>query len=490
MSLQTLMSRLRSRSMAAALIVTAAVLIPAGLMAWGPSRKTYTMASPATEVVFNSITDNGVYGDERQFVNIKDSSDTTNGNWQNSVTAQAGHTYWVRVYVHNNAAANLNLVATNTRVQAAISSATGTTVPITGYVSADNANPTKVWADVDLKSDKQFNVAYVPGSAMIYNNATGDAGRAVSDDILKSGGTQVGYTANNGKLPGCMQYASYVYFKVKPQFAPTTTFTVNKTVRKAGTSAWLDSVTANAGDQLNYMITYTNTGEVEQKNVVVKDTLPAGISYVAGTTYLYNSTSPNGVKVSDNVTSAQGINIGNYTPGANAFVKFTAKVAANDNLPACGTNTLTNLGTVITDYGTKQDTANTTVNKTCVVPEKIQVCRLSDKTIVTIDKNAFDSTKHSKTLTDCKDIELCRLNDKTIVTLTVTQYNANKASYSTTLSDCTTTPPTPPTPTTPTTPAELPHTGAGDVIVSILGAGSLTAVIGAYLASRRAHIGA
>ena len=485
MSLQTLMGRLRTRSMAAALIVTAAVLIPAGLMAWGPSRKTYTMASPAASVVFNSITDNPEYGDERQFVNIKDAADTTEGNWHNSVNVQSGHTYWVRMYVHNDASENLGLVATNSRVQAAISGATGTTVPITGYVSADNATPTKVWADVELKSDKQFNVAYVPGSTMIYNAITGTAGRAVSDDILKSGGTQIGYTANNGKIPGCMQYASYVYFKVKPQFAPTTTFTVNKQVRKASTTTWLESVTANAGDQLEYLIGYKNTGEVEQKNVVVKDTLPAGISYVAGTTYLYNTTNPNGLKVSDNVVSSQGINIGNYTAGSNAYVKFTAKVAANDNLPACGTNTLTNLGKVVTDYGTNQDTANTTVNKTCVVPEKIQVCRLSDKTIITIDKSAFDSTKHSKTLTDCKDIELCRLNDKTIVTLTVTQYNADKDSYSTTLSDCASTPPT-----TPPTPPELPHTGAGDVIVSILGAGSLTAVIGAYLASRRAHIGA
>jgi LPXTG-motif cell wall-anchored protein len=37
---------------------------------------------------------------------------------------------------------------------------------------------------------------------------------------------------------------------------------------------------------------------------------------------------------------------------------------------------------------------------------------------------------------------------------------------------------------------ELPETGAGDVIVSLLGLGSLTAVIGAYLASRRAQLGA
>ena len=41
---------------------------------WGPDRRTYTMTTPAKYAVFNSITDNPNYGDERNFVTTKLSS--------------------------------------------------------------------------------------------------------------------------------------------------------------------------------------------------------------------------------------------------------------------------------------------------------------------------------------------------------------------------------------------------------------------------------
>src|SRR6476469_411705 len=98
-------------------VAVAAVAIPAVVMAWGPDRPTYTMAQPADHVTFDSITDNSEVGDERNFLTIKDASNTAAGGWQDSVTAQAGHEYLVRVYVHNDAAANLNLKATNVRTK-------------------------------------------------------------------------------------------------------------------------------------------------------------------------------------------------------------------------------------------------------------------------------------------------------------------------------------------------------------------------------------
>ncbi|HMH69764.1 MAG TPA: LPXTG cell wall anchor domain-containing protein, partial [Candidatus Saccharimonadales bacterium] len=47
--------------------------------------------------------------------------------------------------------------------------------------------------------------------------------------------------------------------------------------------------------------------------------------------------------------------------------------------------------------------------------------------------------------------------------------------------DCVETPVTPPE-----TPTELPHTGASDGIIAFIGAGSLIAAVGYYVASRRA----
>jgi uncharacterized repeat protein (TIGR01451 family) len=431
--------RRNPRVSASLAILAGVVLVPAALFAWGPARDTYTVEKPADHIVFNSITNNPVYGDERQFASIKDASNTTAGGWQNTVTAQAGKEYLVRVYVHNNAADKLGLVATNTRVMAALSTATGTNVPVTTYVSADNASPKQVYADVKLTAAQNFNIAYVPGSAKIYNNATGQAGRAVSDSIVNGSGALVGYNANDGKVPGCFQYASYVTFKVKPQFAQSAEFDMSKVVRKAGTTTWSESVAAKSGETVQYRIKYTNTGKVQQNNVVVRDTLPAGVSYVAGSTKLYLGSDPTNARaVSDNIVNATGINIGSYLPGGMAMVIFDAKVKANDQLPVCGPNTLRNIAKVETDYGTKQDTADVTTTKECVQPKDIQVCRLSDKKIVTIKETEFDAQKYSKNLDDCKpvvkDIQVCELATKKVITIKETEFNSTK--HSKNLDDC------------------------------------------------------
>jgi uncharacterized repeat protein (TIGR01451 family)/LPXTG-motif cell wall-anchored protein len=508
------LSKLRAvsaRTWGIAAILTAVIAIPASLLAWGPGRATFTMANPASYVTFNSITDNPNIGDERNFVAIRESG--TNGLWKDTQSVEAGKEYVVRLYVHNNAAANLNLIAQNVTAKVSLPTSTGKSIEVQGFINSSNATPTEVYDHATFTGSKDFNLAYVAGSLKYYNNANGN-GFTIPESIFTNSGAKLGYTSMDGKIPGCNQYAGYLTFIVKPQFAPTTDFTVAKQVRKVGTTAWSESVAVNPGDSVEYMISYKNTGEAVQKNVVVFDTLPSGMQYQTGTTYLKNGSNPDGKKISDNIVTSQGINIGDYAPGAAAYVKFTAKVVSNDALAVCGNNTLTNSAKVTTDYGTKQDTADVTTKKTCVTPEKIQVCRLSDKTIVTINKDEFDSTKHSTNLSDCKDIKVCRLSDKQIVTISVSEYNQNKNKYSTKLSDCANIKvcrlsdkqivtitqteydnakdkySTKLSDCDSMTVVELPETGAGDVIVSLLGLGSLTAVIGAYLASRRAQLGA
>jgi hypothetical protein len=76
------------------------------------------------------------------------------------------------------------------------------------------------------------------------------------------------------------------------------------------------------------------------------------------------------------------------------------------------------------------------------------VCDLTTKKIVTIPEGPFDTAKYSKNLKDCE------------------------------------TPETPKHPPTPKTPKELPHTGLGS-LMSIIGAGALTASTGYWLTSRR-----
>ncbi|MNS82928.1 hypothetical protein D3C72_1166890 [compost metagenome] len=161
---------------------------------------------------------------------------------------------------------------------------------------------------------------------------------------------------------------------------------------------------------------------------------------------------------------------------------FSATVAKNDELPVCGANTLRNVAKAQTNNGTKEDSADVTVDKTCVVPKDIKVCDLASKKIITIKEDQFDAKKHSKNLKDCEvqpgKITVCELASKKIITIDENKFDASK--HSKNVKDCETTPVTPPT-----TPAELPKTGAGDGVAAALALGALVASASYYVASRR-----
>jgi LPXTG-motif cell wall-anchored protein len=113
-------------------------------------------------------------------------------------------------------------------------------------------------------------------------------------------------------------------------------------------------------------------------------------------------------------------------------------------------------------------------------PATIKVCDLTTQKIVTINENQFDDKKYSKNLDDCKakpaPIKVCDLATKTIVTITEDQFDSSK--YSKDTVNCV----VPPV-------VELPHTGESDNILNLVGAGSLVAAFGYYVASRKTTLG-
>ena len=116
--------------------------------------------------------------------------------------------------------------------------------------------------------------------------------------------------------------------------------------------------------------------------------------------------------------------------------------------------------------------------------EKMKVCELETGAIVTIKTKEFDDKKHSTKLEDCDKVKVCRISDKQIVE--ITRKESENSDYTTDMSKCADEPVTPPeTPSTPAVPAELPKTGAGNIVTSVLGLGGLAAVTIAYVASRR-----
>lgn len=351
--------------------LTLAVATPAVLLAWGPDRPTFTIDDPAGYVTFNSITDNPAHGDERNFVQVK-AADAPNSSYAESVDLQAGKEYTVFVYYHNNAASNLNAsgkgIAKDAYVRAEVPAVVNGSADVVGFVGASNAKPTRVWDEATFKSDSAMALRMVPGSATIYSKGAVD-GAKLPDSIITTG-APLGYDALNGKVPGCEEFAGYVTFKVK---ADQPNFTVEKKVSKYGANSWVENYSAQPGETVDYLINYRNTGTTQQNNVVVKDELPAGMSYVNGSTVYGNSKNPNGTEASDNVTKG-GINVGSYAPGANAWVIFSAKVASKEDLE-CEQTTLRNVARVETNNGSKEDDAKVTVPAKECQPEEPKECK-------------------------------------------------------------------------------------------------------------------
>lgn len=355
------------RAAAIVTILVAAVVVPATLVAWGPTRPTFTIDNPADHITFNSITNNPNIGDERNFVGIRETG--TNNTWTDNMDVQPGKSYTVRMYVHNNAASSLNLVAENVTAKFNLPTETGKSIQVNGFLSASNATPQEVYDHATFTNDTNFNLAYQPGTLKYENNAFGASGTALNESIFTSAGVKLGYDKLDGKIPGCFQYAGYVSFVVKPQFPESSSdFTIKKQVRKDGaTDGFKESVNVAPGDTVNYRVEFKNTGAGQLDDVVIKDTLPAGMSFVPGTVKILNANNPGGAVVNngDKLVSS-GINIGDYTGGSNALVIFDAKVKANDELPACGTNTLVNTASAQpANKSGKADTANVVVTREC-----------------------------------------------------------------------------------------------------------------------------
>ncbi|MBQ3309336.1 DUF11 domain-containing protein [Candidatus Saccharibacteria bacterium] len=386
---------IKSASAVLAAATIAGVNIAPAALAWGDNsgkqggRETYTLKdcnsdyskctitpSLGNKITFNSITNNpAIGGDERDFVNARENTGVNDGKqtWQShEITVEDGKEYIIRLYAHNNNPNGTKAVAKNTTLHFTLPTTAGTELSVQGSIDSSNADPTRVYDDIVFKSKngETFYLDYIEGSALYENNSVGkskanggNGGVTLSDDIITSKGTLIGYDKLDGNIPGCFQYASYTTIRVKAVYL-NNSYTVEKTVRKIGDAdkTYKDSVDANVGDTVEYQIYYKNTTGEHVDNVMVKDILPNNMEYIAGSTKLYNTTNPNGIKNDDDTITTTGINIGGYNKDGDAYIRFRAKVV--DKSMVCGTNKLVNWGQVGVGKTTLQDNAFVMVKKT------------------------------------------------------------------------------------------------------------------------------
>lgn len=502
------------------LAVVCAGLFSANLLAWGPgSRPTFTMEVPADYITFNSITNNPKYGDERNFVRIREAS---GGNFIDEVDVKAGGEYTVQIFYHNDAAKNLNLVATNTRVSAMLPSEmkAGSQHKIVGKVSADNAKPVTVWDEALLNVKEDVKLSFVANSAVIYSNGAVN-GKTLANSIVEQAGAPIGYNALDGKLQGCAQFSGYVLFKVKAESTKPKNpdFKIEKFVRPVGGNkdSWTKDLAIKNGDEVEYRIIYTNIGETTQTDVLIEDVLPQGVTLIPGTVELANkNTGGKYGKVSDDIIKKNGINIGSYAPNANAYIKFRAKVNVK-GVKCEVTYNLVNEAHAITRDGSKKDSAKVkfTADK-CEKPQPEPVCKVSCDLlkIEKINDNEFKFiTQYSKENAEVLSVTYVVRNAKgeeiakkvvkqadfsytykqteagTYTVEAIIQAKMNNETKDVTSENCkkdfVVAAKEQPVVPTPEAPKELPKTGMAEALNAVFGLGTITSSIGYYVASRK-----
>jgi uncharacterized repeat protein (TIGR01451 family) len=405
-----------------------------------------------------------------------------------SVNATYVQVVKVEVYYHNRENADSNLVAKNVTVKINMPTAAGKTQTISETTKGDNTNTVSESATVNLDR-ADASLQYIPGSAVWKHNVGTNSNIQIREDKISDAIVTTGQGLKLEDEQPCYNFAATVTVMARVQVPGVK---ITKQVEKStDTNKWATTNTANPGDTLKYLISYSNTGNTVQNNVVIRDNLPTKETIVPGTTFLANESHPNGVLVNNDAVTTTGINVGTYNPGANAYVTFQVKLADATAL-TCGENTFINVGVAhpegMSEY---YNTATTTVTKSCIPTPNTPAysCDLlnitkGDSRTVTVNKfatTANNGATFKNVVIDWGD-QSAALTTNTVVGKThqyakdgtytisaVAHFTVNGADVTAAGANCSqtvtyTTPVTPVTPTTPTTPATLVNTGAGSVL--------------------------
>lgn len=305
-------------------------------------------------------------------------------------------------------------------------------------------------------------VALVP-SAQVFADSPGQLTNAVTNYEVKNVTKNGSYSQSTSAA--CGETVKYSVYLANSEFGLLKNLTVKTDLGSGNISASaINAAGATTSVAGKVTVTLSNGGT---------------LSYISGSTVRITSDGKTTTNLPDGIISG-GVNAGELNGSTQTFVQFQAKVncvTPPKDIKVCRLSDKT----IITIKENEFDATKHSKNlDDCKVEEKkITVCRLSDKQIVIIKESEFDSSKHSKNLNDCKTVEegklkVCRLSDKTVVTIKESEFDSSK--YSKDLNDC----------AEEETPTEIPSTGPAELIGSLAGTSALGYGAYTYAASRRA----
>lgn len=332
----------------------------------------YDRCGSLTGPVFNSFINTPSYGDERAFVDARRSDQTSGSDLYKNVlpnVTEGSKEIVVRMYVHNNANQSTNAsglgIAKNAKVRVFVPTATSKALRARGYISADNA--AVVEDTVDFTASNEFKVAYIPGSAKLFDNDNFKSGVQLADSIVTTG-APIGSDALDGKFKGCFDYEAIIELKLKVTTKESSSVKFEKQVRKKGDKTWVESVNTKPGDEVEWLLTSQNTGEAVQNNMIVRDVLPPHVKLTSGSVKWIAPSQT--ATQNDKPLFDGGINIGNYAKNGGSYMMFSTKILGDLPADKCEVR-VRNLAYVKSDQTKEtEDSADVVIKKdNCVPPQ-------------------------------------------------------------------------------------------------------------------------
>lgn len=452
-------------------------------------------------------------------------STNPDGELSDSTSLKVDEVARVHTWVHNRELPDSGLNAEDLNIKLAVPTASGKTQKITGTSDASNAAAVSDTTTVNLSLDRA-RLEVVPNSATYRYNKGAMDGRDecqtgtnripqndpnncyVTENLSAAQQTQLlspqGLVLEDEYRP-CFAYEASVSVQVR---SVAEAAEVNKYVREIGSGqeGWTKSLAVEPGQEVEYLISFTNRGNKDLSNVVVADNLPLYHSYVDNTAKIKNSQYDGNQIANDEAIFEGGFNTGDYAPGAGAHIWFTAKIDPINVYERCGDYIVRNVGFVNPDeVESLKSTAEVKIKVVCdEQPEEVNpVCtnlvltKLNNKSIkVTVNYDADGTTFENATINfgDGTDelltnnvVDVPHTYDElgTYVVTAVVNFTHEDETFQRGGEACKasvnfSTTPTPPTPRPP-----LPNTGAGEVVGLFAAVTTAGAIAHKYVFTRR-----
>ena len=292
---------------------------------------------------------NFLQGDHEMFRGANKTNDDSV--WRDPVSGNAGDTFEGIIYYHNGV---IDTIAENTRIKVSIPAQTfGNTATLSATISADNTETVSDTiidgqivglSGLTVNLNEDANLELVPGSVMWYPDQTNNQDVAV---VLPNGQTGDEITSANGvnigDINGCWQYSGYLAFQFKSDKITAPALDVEKSVRNntRNETNFFERTNGWENDLVEFKIITENSGTATAENVILKDTLPADLTFVSASMKIYRNGSTVAENLSDQVASAvfaDGWNIGDLPAGAISTVYFSASAPTEISVARLVTN--------------------------------------------------------------------------------------------------------------------------------------------------------